>query len=85
MARLSTADVRASDVAAAAAGQVQGTDGGAPTKSILGALRARHDEELLKAEKCALRGDAEGKARHTAEAARLRAEWKREQAQAVAS
>ncbi len=85
MARLSTADVRASDADKAASDHGRGTDGGTQAKSILGALRARHDEELLAAEKCALRGDADGKAQHTAEAARLRAEWKREQAQEVAS
>lgn len=77
MARLSTADVRAQDVPEKSGdGQGQGTHGGKRPESILGALRARHDEELLLAEKCALRGDADGKLRHTAEAARLRVEWR---------
>lgn len=76
MPRLSTADVRRNDAENPANGPGEGEGSGEDTKSILGALRARHDEELLLAEKCALRGDADGKLRHTAEAARLRVEWR---------
>lgn len=87
MPRLSTADVRRNDVQNPANGPGEGEGSGASTKSILGALRARHDEELLLAEQCALRGDADGKLRHTAEAARLRVEWRqtRDNARQVAS
>lgn len=87
MPRLSTADVRRNDAENPANGPGEDEGSGEATESILGALRARHDEELLLAEKCALRGDADGKLRHTAEAARLRVEWRqtRDSARQVAS
>ncbi len=87
MPRLSTADVRRNDTENPANGPGEGEGSGEATESILGALRARHDEELLLAEKCALRGDVDGKLRHTAEAARLRVEWRqtRDNARKVAS